>query len=39
MGILVQMGVVQGDGGGYLEPQKQLNRAEAAILLHTIMTL
>ena len=39
MGNLVQMGVVQGDGDGYLRPQSRLNRAEAAILLHTIMTL
>ena len=38
MGILVQMGVVEGDGG-YLQPQRQFTRAEAAMLLHTIMTL
>ena len=38
MGILVQMGVVEGDGG-YLQPQRQLTRAEAAMLLHAIMTL
>ena len=38
MGILVQMGVVEGDGG-YLRPQRQLARSEAAMLLHTIMTL
>ena len=39
MGSLVQMGVVNGVGNGYLQPQRQLNRAEAAKLLHTIMTL
>ena len=39
MGSLVLMGVVEGDGDGYLRPQDQLNRAEAAMLLHTIMTL
>ena len=39
MGSLVQMGVIEGDGNGYLRPLRQLNRAEAAILLHTIMTL
>ena len=39
MGSLVQMGVIEGDGNGYLRPQRQLNRAEAATLLHTIMTL
>lgn len=39
VGCLVQMGIVKGDGNGYLNPQKQLNRAEAAILLHAVMTL
>lgn len=39
MGSLVQLGVVKGDGGGCLWPQRQLTRAEAAVLLHTIMTL
>ena len=39
MGNLIQMGVVTGDGNGYLRPQSRLNRAEAAVLLHTIMTL
>ena len=38
MGILVQMGVVEGDGG-YLYPRRQLMRSEAAMLLHSIMTL
>ena len=38
MGILVQMGVVEGDSG-YLRPQRQLMRSEAAMLLHSIMTL
>ena len=38
MGNLVQMGVIEGDGG-YLRPQRELTRAEAAILLHAIMTL
>ena len=39
MGILVQMGVVKGNGSGYLLPRGLLSRAEAAVLLHTIMTL
>ena len=39
MGSLVQMGVVKGNGSGYLQPRKQLTRAEAAVLLHAIMTL
>ena len=39
VGSLVQMGVVKGNGGGYLLPKSRLARAEAAILLHTIMTL
>ena len=39
MGNLVQMGVVKGLSGGYLAPKSQLNRAEAAMLLHTIMTM
>ena len=39
MGSLVQMGILKGNGKGYLEPQRQLTRAEAAMLLHTIMTL
>ena len=39
LGSLVQMRVVEGDGNGYLRPQGMLNRAEAAKLLHTIMTL
>ena len=39
MGSLIQMGVVTGVGNGYLRPQGQLSRAEAAVLLHTIMTL
>lgn len=39
IGSLVQMGVVKGNGGGYLWPNGKLARAEAAILLHTIMTL
>ena len=39
MGSLVQMGVIEGDGNGYLRPLRLLNRAEAAMLLHTIMTL
>ena len=38
IGSLVQMGVVEGDGG-YLRPQRLLSRSEAAKLLHTIMTL
>lgn len=38
MGILVQMGVIEGDGD-YLRPQRQLMRSEAAMLLHTVMTL
>lgn len=39
VGSLLQMGVVEGDGNGYLRPRGMLNRAEAAKLLHTIMTL
>ena len=39
VGSLVQMRVVEGDGNGYLRPRGLLNRAEAAKLLHTIMTL
>ena len=39
MGNLVQMGVVKGDGNGCLQPLRELTRAEAAMLLHTIMTL
>ena len=39
MGSLVQMGVVEGVGNGYLQPRRLLNRAEAAKLLHSIMTL
>lgn len=39
VGCLVQMGIVRGDGNGYLNPGKQLNRAEAAVLLHAVMTL
>ena len=39
VGCLVQMGVVEGDGNGYLRPMSQLNRAETAKLLHAIMTL
>ena len=39
MGSLVQMGVLKGDGNGHLQPRRQLTRAEAAVLLHTIMTL
>ena len=38
MGNLVQMGVIEGDGG-YLRPLRELTRAEAAVLLHAIMTL
>ena len=38
MGILVYMSVVKGDNG-YLRPQGQLSRAEAAVLLHAMMTL
>ena len=38
MGSLVLMGVVEGDGST-LRPRSELKRAEAAILLHTIMTL
>lgn len=39
VGSLVQMGIVQGDGNGYLRPTALLNRAETAKLLHTLMTL
>lgn len=39
MGSLVQMGVVKGGGNDYLRPRSLLNRAETAMLLHTIMTL
>lgn len=39
MGSLILMGIVTGDGNGYLSPKRQLNRAEAAVLMHTIMTL
>lgn len=39
VGTLVQMGVVKGDGNGLLRPQGYLNRAETAMLLHSIMTL
>ena len=39
MGSLIQMGIVKGDGSGHLVPNRQLNRAEAAVLMHTIMTL
>ena len=39
IGSLIQMGVVEGDGSGYLRPERQLSRAEAAKLLHAIMTL
>ena len=39
MGCLIQMGIVKGDGSGYLLPLKQLDRAEAAVLMHNIMTL
>ena len=39
MGSLIQMGVVAGDGSGYLTPRSRLNRAQAAILLHAMMTL
>ena len=37
-GILVKLGVVKGDNG-YLRPRNQLSRAEAAVLLHAMMTL
>ena len=39
IGSLIQMGVVKGNGSGWLWPQSPLSRAEAAVLLHTIMTL
>ncbi|MDE6589838.1 MAG: S-layer homology domain-containing protein, partial [Oscillospiraceae bacterium] len=39
VGCLVQMGIVKGDGNGYLNPQARLNRAETAVLLHAVMTL
>lgn len=39
VGTLVQMGVVKGDGNGLLRPRGYLNRAETAMLLHSIMTL
>lgn len=39
IGTLVQMGIVQGDGNGYLRPQSYLSRAETAMLMHSIMTL
>lgn len=39
VGSLVQMGIVKGDGNGYLRPTALLNRAETAMLLHTLMTL
>lgn len=39
VGSLLRMSVVKGDGNGYLRPQGLLNRAEAAMLMHTIMTL
>ena len=39
MGSLIQIGVVKGVGGGYLQPLRQITRAEAAVLMHTIMTL
>ena len=39
LGSLIQMGIVKGNGSGYLLPLKQFNRAEAAVLMHTIMTL
>lgn len=39
IGSLVQMGVVKGVGNDYLRPRSLLNRAETAMLLHTIMTL
>lgn len=39
LGSLVQMGIVQGDGDGYLRPRSLLNRAETAKLMHAVMTL
>lgn len=39
MGSLLQMGVIEGVGNDRLDPRGQLTRAQAAMLLHTIMTL
>ena len=39
MGALIQLGVVSGTGDNCLSPLRQLTRAEAAMLLHSIMTL
>ena len=39
IGSLIQMGIVQGDGNGFLRPRALLSRAETAMLMHAIMTL
>ncbi len=36
---LVQLGVVNGDNNGYLNPRAYITRAEAAVLYHSILTM
>lgn len=39
MASMVRMGVLQGDKNGKLNPQKQITRAEMAVILHRLLTI